>query len=246
VAKRGSRIGSGKKRNPAPEVHEKRAREDLQSSELWLKEAKRGKSERAVLRHGLAAYGDAVESIREAGYGGVPDLRRRGYEMKKESEAILARRTAKNPSQKRHGEAADEWRILYEFAMVRADRSRSPEARLGHLLDAIKHAAMMQAERENAADDRGARAAGRMGERSIGLVQKMFRSKNPADIPGGSMSACIAIMETRPDVESAGALCNWLAQRAGEFGPGIKSFGRSKKKLDPESKRALGKLMRGT
>jgi hypothetical protein len=90
--------------------------------------------------------------------------------------------------------------------------------------------------------------ATRIAEAAREGVRDMITSKNPADIPGGSMSGCIAIMEARPDVESPGALCNWLARRSGESFGGIRlprrkgKSGKKKGRMSP----SLRKALRGT
>lgn len=69
-------------------------------------------------------------------------------------------------------------------------------------------------------------------------------ASNPANIPGGNMTDCIAIMEARGDVESPGALCNWLSQKAGKprgSGRRASRAGRRKKVSD-----TLRRAMRGT
>lgn len=124
-------------------------------------------------------------------------------------------------------------------------------------LDTIKYAAAALAEAEsfgkgNSSMVRDARKMGRKGvEQAKGYLDvaqdvsiKLGRPaiadpyQNPADTPGGNMSACIAIMEARPDVDNAGALCNWLAQRAGEFGRGT----RAPKKATKTQKQQRGLL----
>jgi len=67
---------------------------------------------------------------------------------------------------------------------------------------------------------------------------------NPANIPGGNMTECIAIMEARGDVESPGALCNWLSQKAGGQRGSARAAGRAgrRKKVSDTLRRA----MRGT
>lgn len=62
--------------------------------------------------------------------------------------------------------------------------------------------------------------------------------RNPVPgLPGGTMSECIRRMEKRPDVESPGALCQWLAQRSGER---LVRSPTVRKKMSPE----LRKIMR--
>ncbi len=109
-------------------------------------------------------------------------------------------------------------------------------------------AAKAQMEAENAGESQTAfdveDLAVALGGDAIAHLKKMLRSKNPADIPGGNMSGCIAIMEARPDVDNAGALCNWLARRAGEYGGIRTGLGAKKKKLKPGQRGLLRKAMR--
>ncbi len=66
---------------------------------------------------------------------------------------------------------------------------------------------------------------------------------NPANIPGGNMTECIAIMEARGDVESPGALCNWLSRKAGERRGGRAG---SRPKGTAKARGTLQRAMRGT
>ena len=128
-------------------------------------------------------------------------------------------------------------------------------------LDTIKYAAAALAEAENVGKEnssmiRDARKVGRKGldqargylavaqDVSIRLGRPAVDAHtNPANIPGGNMSACIAIMEARPDVDNAGALCNWLAQKAGEFGRGSRAPKKATK-TQAQQRGLLRKAMR--
>jgi len=121
------------------------------------------------------------------------------------------------------------------------------DAMFNHALDAIKYAGHAYSEAEGAAEDRlirGAREAGNAAiHRAKMLVKVHTRRLNPADIPGGNMTACIAIMEARGDVDSPGALCNWLARKSGEPRGGIR---RPKRPVKREQRHLLSRAMRGT
>jgi hypothetical protein len=83
------------------------------------------------------------------------------------------------------------------------------------------------------------RDARAVADKAREALRKMLTHKNPENIPGGSMSACIAIMEARPDVDDSGALCQWIRQRQGGYSAGIRLPRKSKKKMSKALKRAL-------
>lgn len=154
-------------------------------------------------------------------------------------------------------ERADRYRKAMRLAAKAFEKAQRVEdftVAFNGALDTIKYAAVAVGEAEHSGDDPGpARKLGQNGvteARSLLRVAQKITARygvgpyegNPVDIPGGSMSACLAIMEARPDVESPGGLCNWLAQRAGEsVGGGIRM---PKKKLKPEQRKTLRRLMR--
>ncbi len=147
-----------------------------------------------------------------------------------------------NPSRSGHAELVEVFSDQAEFALRSARSATDPKERLDGALRAIKFAAVAEIHAEGAKDWTEREKAINVAEEAVEILRKMLQSKNPADIPGGSMSACVSLMEARPDVESPGGLCNWLAQRAGEsIGGGIR---KPKKKLKPEQRKTLRRLMR--
>lgn len=156
----------------------------------------------------------------------------------------------RNPNSTQHRELADQRVKEAEDKLADAVAAEPAEA-LNLYLDAIHLAAVGLQEAEHG-ESKGRKMQGRVqalrskavlvAEKAREELGRMFTSKNPADIPGGNMSTCIAIMEARPDVESPGALCNWLSQRAGERGSGgirLPRKGGKAKKMSPALKRAL-------
>lgn len=130
-------------------------------------------------------------------------------------------------------------------AMTYAAGTGSPEDVLSNLLASIQFAATAAQEAKHAHWGEGEERALQIGIDAMQELRGVVASKNPADIPGGSMSGCIAIMEARPDVRSPGALCNWLAQRSGEYVGGVRMPTSKKRKLKPEQQKALRKVLRG-
>lgn len=176
------------------------------------------------------------------------------------AETDLLLPVGKNPGKGKHEERFLDYYRKALKALDKAQNTRhsDPGASFNAALDAIKYAAIATEERDMAGISTALRDPVQAGEQAVAharhivQVAQGFAAKaghklfNPADIPGGSMSACIAIMEARPDVESPGALCNWLAQRAGEYGPVFRMPSLKRKKMKPETRSIMRKLMKGT
>jgi hypothetical protein len=176
------------------------------------------------------------------------------------AETDLLLPVGKNPRKDPH---RDQFHAYYRqaSASLRKGREVFPKDFKGAFnsaLDAIKFAGMAKSEAENAGISGYSRDAQKLGHEAVEYAAHLLRVAqtvsvrlgkplvNPADIPGGSMSACIEIMERRGDVESPGALCNWLAQRAGEYGGGVRMPSVKRKKMKPQTRSIMRRLMKGT
>lgn len=127
-----------------------------------------------------------------------------------------------------------------------AEAGRDFRGAFNHSLNAIQSAGAAVSEATWAGESAAIKAAREIGNKAMGRARGLYRhglKGNPANIPGGNMTACMAIMEARGDVDSPGALCNWLARKSGESRGGIR---RPKTRLKREQRTLLSRAMRGT
>lgn len=164
-------------------------------------------------------------------------------------------KAAANPNSTQHREHGHA--RLHEAEGKLADAvAAEPAAALNLYLDAIVLAGTAVQEAEHGTPvkraGKGVRAeAGKIKSEARAIAEKgrealrrMVMSKNPEDIPGGSMGACIAIMEGRSDVRDPGALCQWIRQRGGGGSSGIRLPRKARK--SPDARAILRRAMRGT
>jgi hypothetical protein len=156
-----------------------------------------------------------------------------------------------NPGKDRHLDNAERQIIsaksYLDESLIAGDQGNFKEA-FDHALSSIKRAGVAVSEASWAGESAAIAAARSIGDRAIKRARHLYRhgpSKNPADIPGGNMTACMAIMEARGDVDSPGALCNWLSRRSGYGGSGARIPRKRSGKQQAQRER-LRRAMRGT